>query len=202
MRFSRRGPERLSGCRVDSTAPFSGTGLDSLATARGALMSIQGSPLAEATSNTTYRKIIIVPPAGAELFTAPCCIPSGLTASSRHASPSEPPSMPIEMRKRKLAQLVRHVGSGLHLSEHLHGIGRGGLSPRAPRAGPRAVENSSRAGARLDRVVGRDLPIVALQATLQHQARASAHALGRRGKKADVMAITKRSIAARKRGLV
>jgi hypothetical protein len=123
VRFSRRGPERLSGCRVDSTAPFSGTGLDSLATARGALMSIQGSPLAEATSNTTYRKIIIVPPAGAELFTAPCCIPSGLTASSRHASPSEPPSMPIEMRKRKLAQLVRHVGSGLHLSEHLHGHG-------------------------------------------------------------------------------
>jgi ATP dependent DNA ligase domain len=86
-------------------------------------MSIQGSPLAEATSNTTHRKIVIVPPAGAELFTAPCCIPSGLTASSRHASPSEPPSMPIEMRKRKLAQLVRHVGSGLHLSEHLHGHG-------------------------------------------------------------------------------
>ena len=31
-------------------------------------MSIQGSPLAEPTSNTTYRKIVIVPPAGAELF--------------------------------------------------------------------------------------------------------------------------------------
>ena len=31
--------------------------------------------------------------------------------------------MPIEMRKQKLAQLVRHVGSGLHLSEHLHGHG-------------------------------------------------------------------------------
>jgi len=27
------------------------------------------------------------------------------------------------MRKRKLAQLVRHVGSGLHLSERLHGDG-------------------------------------------------------------------------------
>jgi bifunctional non-homologous end joining protein LigD len=32
-------------------------------------------------------------------------------------------STPIEMRKRKLAQLVRHVGSGLHLSDHLHGQG-------------------------------------------------------------------------------
>jgi bifunctional non-homologous end joining protein LigD len=32
-------------------------------------------------------------------------------------------SMPIETRKRKLAQLVRHVGSGLHLSDHLHGHG-------------------------------------------------------------------------------
>jgi bifunctional non-homologous end joining protein LigD len=32
-------------------------------------------------------------------------------------------STPIEMRKRKLAQLLRHVGSGLHLSDHLHGHG-------------------------------------------------------------------------------
>jgi bifunctional non-homologous end joining protein LigD len=32
-------------------------------------------------------------------------------------------SMPIEARKRKLAQLVRNAGAGLHLSEHLHGEG-------------------------------------------------------------------------------
>jgi bifunctional non-homologous end joining protein LigD len=32
-------------------------------------------------------------------------------------------STPIEMRKRKLAQFVRHVGSRLHLSDHLHGHG-------------------------------------------------------------------------------
>jgi bifunctional non-homologous end joining protein LigD len=31
--------------------------------------------------------------------------------------------MPIEARKHKLAQLVRNVGSGLHLCEHLHGEG-------------------------------------------------------------------------------
>jgi bifunctional non-homologous end joining protein LigD len=31
--------------------------------------------------------------------------------------------MPLEVRKHKLAQLVRHVGSGLRLSEHLHGDG-------------------------------------------------------------------------------
>ena len=30
---------------------------------------------------------------------------------------------PIETRKRMLARLVRHVGAGLHLSEHLHGHG-------------------------------------------------------------------------------
>jgi bifunctional non-homologous end joining protein LigD len=31
--------------------------------------------------------------------------------------------MPIEARKRKLAQLVRNAGFGLHLCEHLHGDG-------------------------------------------------------------------------------
>jgi ATP-dependent DNA ligase len=28
--------------------------------------------------------------------------------------------MPIETRKHKLAQIVRHAGAGLHLAEHLH----------------------------------------------------------------------------------
>jgi bifunctional non-homologous end joining protein LigD len=32
-------------------------------------------------------------------------------------------AMSIEARKRKLAQLVRNAGTGLHLSEHLHGDG-------------------------------------------------------------------------------
>ena len=31
--------------------------------------------------------------------------------------------MPIEARKRRLAQLVRNAGVGLRLSEHLHGDG-------------------------------------------------------------------------------
>jgi bifunctional non-homologous end joining protein LigD len=32
-------------------------------------------------------------------------------------------AMPIEVRKQKLAKLVRNAGAGLHLSEHLHGDG-------------------------------------------------------------------------------